>query len=80
MLNSDWSVVQKGIVDNNPESKSIQTPSGLNTLSWTPSSELGVGRYPGVAPLTRGPYATMYAQRPWTIRQYKGFFHGGGIE
>src|SRR5690349_18716080 len=29
--------------------------------------------YPGTAPFTRGPYATMYAGRPWTIRQYAGF-------
>ena len=29
--------------------------------------------YPGVAPYTRGPYATMHAGRPWTIRQYAGF-------
>ena len=29
--------------------------------------------YPGVPPFTRGPYATMYAGRPWTIRQYAGF-------
>ena len=29
--------------------------------------------FPGVAPFTRGPYATMYAGRPWTIRQYAGF-------
>ncbi|WP_372841228.1 methylmalonyl-CoA mutase [Phaeovulum sp.] len=28
---------------------------------------------PGVAPFTRGPRATMYAGRPWTIRQYAGF-------
>jgi methylmalonyl-CoA mutase len=28
---------------------------------------------PGIAPFTRGPYATMYAGRPWTIRQYAGF-------
>ena len=28
---------------------------------------------PGVAPYVRGPYATMYATRPWTIRQYAGF-------
>jgi len=27
----------------------------------------------GVAPYLRGPYATMYVQRPWTIRQYAGF-------
>ncbi len=28
---------------------------------------------PGEFPYTRGPYPTMYAQRPWTIRQYAGF-------
>jgi methylmalonyl-CoA mutase len=27
----------------------------------------------GVPPYLRGPYATMYVQRPWTIRQYAGF-------
>lgn len=27
----------------------------------------------GVAPYLRGPYSTMYAMRPWTIRQYAGF-------
>lgn len=29
--------------------------------------------YPGVKPFLRGPYATMYKDRPWTIRQYAGF-------
>ncbi len=28
---------------------------------------------PGLPPYTRGPYATMYTQRAWTIRQYAGF-------
>ncbi len=28
---------------------------------------------PGLAPFLRGPYSTMYAVRPWTIRQYAGF-------
>src|SRR5215813_12731076 len=27
----------------------------------------------GVPPYLRGPYSTMYAMRPWTIRQYAGF-------
>jgi methylmalonyl-CoA mutase len=27
---------------------------------------------PGQEPFTRGPYATMHAYRPWTIRQYAG--------
>ncbi|MGY3714167.1 methylmalonyl-CoA mutase [Sutcliffiella cohnii] len=29
--------------------------------------------FPGVAPYVRGPYPTMYVNRPWTIRQYAGF-------
>jgi methylmalonyl-CoA mutase len=33
----------------------------------------GQGEMPGVFPFTRGPYATMYVHRPWTIRQYAGF-------
>ena len=32
-----------------------------------------IGSLPGLAPFTRGPRATMYAGRPWTIRQYAGF-------
>ena len=28
---------------------------------------------PGFAPYTRGPYASMYTGRPWTVRQYAGF-------
>ncbi len=29
--------------------------------------------FPGIAPYLRGPYPTMYVERPWTIRQYAGF-------
>ncbi|MGH6855323.1 MAG: methylmalonyl-CoA mutase [Aestuariivirga sp.] len=29
--------------------------------------------YPGIPPYLRGPYSTMYAVQPWTIRQYAGF-------
>jgi methylmalonyl-CoA mutase len=39
---------------------------------YGPESAIDSG-YPGIAPFTRGPYATMYAGRPWTIRQYAGF-------
>ena len=35
------------------------------------SNHLGYGA--GKAPNLRGPYSTMYVQRPWTIRQYAGF-------
>ncbi|KAK4535022.1 hypothetical protein CDCA_CDCA03G1047 [Cyanidium caldarium] len=31
------------------------------------------GELPGVFPYTRGPHATMYTLRPWTVRQYAGF-------
>ncbi|WP_404458378.1 methylmalonyl-CoA mutase [Sutcliffiella horikoshii] len=32
-----------------------------------------LGSLPGIAPYLRGPYPTMYVNRPWTIRQYAGF-------
>ena len=32
-----------------------------------------LGSFPGLAPFVRGPRATMYTNRPWTIRQYAGF-------
>ena len=32
-----------------------------------------IGTLPGFAPFTRGPRATMYVGRPWTLRQYAGF-------
>jgi len=45
----------------------------LNTV-YGPDDAAGIDSgWPGVAPFTRGPYATMYAGRPWTIRQYAGF-------
>ncbi len=37
---------------------------------FAPDRDLGE---PGDYPYTRGPYATMYRGRPWTIRQYAGF-------
>ena len=42
----------------------------LYTAEDVPS---GTGEIPGSYPFTRGPYPTMYANRPWTIRQYAGF-------
>jgi len=32
-----------------------------------------VDTWPGLTPFLRGPYPTMYTQRPWTVRQYAGF-------
>jgi methylmalonyl-CoA mutase len=39
---------------------------------WSPAEDKSEG-LPGCFPFTRGPYATMYTHRPWTIRQYAGF-------
>jgi methylmalonyl-CoA mutase len=45
----------------------------LNTV-YGPEDAAGIDSgFPGLPPFTRGPYATMYAGRPWTIRQYAGF-------
>lgn len=38
-----------------------------------PDRDLLLGFPPGLPPFVRGPYPTMYAIRPWTIRQYAGF-------
>jgi methylmalonyl-CoA mutase len=32
-----------------------------------------IGYVSGIAPFLRGPYSSMYAIRPWTVRQYAGF-------
>jgi methylmalonyl-CoA mutase len=45
----------------------------LNTVYGPDDAENIDSGYPGLPPFTRGPYATMYAGRPWTIRQYAGF-------
>ncbi|SFE91269.1 methylmalonyl-CoA mutase [Sulfitobacter brevis] len=46
--------------------KPLYTADDLTDLSH-------LGTIPGAAPFTRGVKATMYAGRPWTIRQYAGF-------
>ncbi|MCT8159741.1 methylmalonyl-CoA mutase [Pseudoruegeria sp. SHC-113] len=54
-----------------------QTPEGIAVKPvYTEADTQGLdhmGGMPGVAPFTRGPRATMYTGRPWTIRQYAGF-------
>ena len=46
--------------------KPLYTAADLKGLQYTDT-------LPGFAPFVRGPQATMYAVRPWTIRQYAGF-------
>jgi methylmalonyl-CoA mutase len=54
-----------------------QTPEGLAIKPLYSADDLEgletVGSWPGIAPFTRGPRATMYAVKPWTVRQYAGF-------
>ncbi len=53
------------------------TPEGITVKPLYTSNDLKESGYeeslPGMAPYTRGPRATMYTGRPWTIRQYAGF-------
>ena len=51
------------------------TPEGIEVKPLYTSEDVeGIDPgLPGFAPYTRGPYASMYTGRPWTIRQYAGF-------
>jgi methylmalonyl-CoA mutase len=53
------------------------TPEGIAVKSaYLAADRAGldfVDGYPGLPPYGRGPYAAMYVQQPWTIRQYAGF-------
>ncbi|TES88441.1 MAG: methylmalonyl-CoA mutase [Desulfobacteraceae bacterium] len=59
------------------ESLNWETPEGINVKPLYTAEDLEemehVNTLPGIAPYLRGPKATMYAGRPWTIRQYAGF-------
>ncbi len=54
-----------------------KSPEGIeHQLVYGPEDTAGLphlGGLPGFAPFLGGPYPTMYAQKPWTIRQYAGF-------
>jgi methylmalonyl-CoA mutase len=54
-----------------------QTPEGIDVKVLYSAADLEETEYlselPGFAPFMRGPRATMYAGRPWTLRQYAGF-------
>ena len=55
----------------------INTPEGINIKPLYTSADneniSHLDSYPGEPPFLRGPKATMYTGRPWTIRQYAGF-------
>ena len=60
-----------------PDSLNWQTLEGIEVKPLYTEADVQdlphLGSLPGVEPFTRGPRATMYAGRPWTIRQYAGF-------
>ena len=60
-----------------PEDLIWQTPEGIDVKPlYTKEDAAGLDfadSIPGAFPFIRGPRATMYTERPWTIRQYAGF-------
>ncbi|HET6535929.1 MAG TPA: methylmalonyl-CoA mutase family protein, partial [Sphingomicrobium sp.] len=70
---SDW----KALADRESRGRDLSRETVENIALKTvygPEDTAGIDSgWPGVPPFTRGPYATMYAGRPWTIRQYAGF-------
>jgi methylmalonyl-CoA mutase len=62
----------------NPQGKSVMTfPEGIELKTSYTAADLKFSKLretlPGLKPFIRGPYASMYSVRPWTIRQYAGF-------
>jgi methylmalonyl-CoA mutase len=56
------------------EAKTYFTAEDIDVLSEIPSKrQIHQGFLSGVAPFLGGPYASMYLNKPWTIRQYAGF-------
>lgn len=75
---ADWqALAAKELKGAEAESLSWETPEGIAVKPLYTAEDLEgletVGSLPGFAPFTRGPRATMYAGRPWTLRQYAGF-------
>jgi methylmalonyl-CoA mutase len=60
-----------------PSHSTRLTPEGIALKDTYTSSDVAglpfVDSAPGLPPYLRGPYPTMYVERPWTIRQYAGF-------
>jgi methylmalonyl-CoA mutase len=60
-----------------PDSLTWHTPEDIDVRPLYTAADIASLEYtdtmPGLSPYIRGPQATMYAGRPWTIRQYAGF-------
>ncbi len=69
--------VEKELKGRTPDSLTWNTLEGIAVKPLYSEEDLQglehLGTMPGLAPFVRGPRATMYAGRPWTIRQYAGF-------
>ena len=63
--------------DRSPEDLIWETPEGIPIKPLYTAADLEklehLNNLPGFQPFIRGPRATMYTNRPWTIRQYAGF-------
>jgi methylmalonyl-CoA mutase (EC 5.4.99.2) len=74
---SAWkAVARKDLKGAEPDTLNRETPEGLTLkplYTRADTAGLNTDTLPGLPPYTRGPRATMYAARPWTIRQYAGF-------
>lgn len=73
----DWEALAEKELRAAPETLTWQTPEGIAVKPVYTADDVAdidhLGSLPGFAPFVRGPRATMYAGRPWTIRQYAGF-------
>ncbi|MFT5389786.1 MAG: methylmalonyl-CoA mutase, partial [Porticoccaceae bacterium] len=74
----DWEkLVEKETKGRTADEMTWQTPEGIAVKPlYTAEDTIGIDHMdnlPGFAPFKRGPKATMYAGRPWTVRQYAGF-------
>ncbi|CDM63191.1 MULTISPECIES: methylmalonyl-CoA mutase [Rhizobium] len=73
----DWRALAEKELKSSPETLVWNTPEGIAVKPLYTEGDIAgaqhLGSLPGFAPFTRGPRATMYAGRPWTIRQYAGF-------
>ncbi len=74
----DWKVlVEKETKGKKAEDLTWNSPEGISVKALYTKADLDKLKYadtmPGLAPFIRGPKATMYTGRPWTIRQYAGF-------
>jgi len=74
---ADWkALAAKDLKGRSPDELTRARPEGIDVKALytaEDTADLDTDTLPGIAPFTRGVRATMYANRPWTIRQYAGF-------